>query len=197
MKAMLFRGVSGLWLLLLIGSLAQLACADDEHSATVTEADIQAAFAKLSPGDQQAAAAQRWCPAMPDDRLGAMGTPIKVTIEGKPVFLCCADCKKGALENPKATLAKVEKLKKVNVALSKLAPADRQIAETQRFCAVQSKSDLGAMGTPLKVMLEGKPVFLCCGGCKKSALANPKATLATVEKLKAAHGHGHEHGDHK
>jgi hypothetical protein len=197
MKAMLIRSVAGLSLVLLSGIATQLACANDEHSITETEADIQAAFAKLSPGDQQAAAAQRWCPAMPDDRLGAMGTPIKVTIEGKPVFLCCADCKKAVLENPKATLAKVEKLKKVNVALSKLAPADRQIAETQRFCAVQSKSDLGSMGTPLKVMLEGKPVFLCCGGCKKSALANPKATLATVEKLKAAHGHGHEHGDHK
>jgi len=197
MKTTLIRSMAGFSLILLSGIATQLVFANDDHSAKETEANIQAAFAKLSPGDQQAAAVQRWCPAMPDDRLGAMGTPIKIMVEGKPVFLCCADCKTVALEDPKATLAKVEKLKKVNVALSKLAPDDRQIAETQRYCAIQNKSVLGSMGTPLKVILEGKPVFLCCGGCKKSALANPKAALATVEKLKAAHGHGHEHGDHK
>lgn len=197
MKAMLIRSAAGFSLVVLSGLATHFAYAEDGHSAEETEANIQAALVKLSPADREAAAAQRWCPAMPKDRLGAMGTPIKVTIEGKSVFLCCADCKTIAVDNPKATLAKVEKLKKINVALAKLAPADRQIAETQRYCAVQVKSDLGSMGTPLKLMLEGKPVFLCCGGCKKSALANPKSTLASVEKLKAAQEHGHEHGDHK
>lgn len=197
MSKLLIRSVAGLSLAFLSVLATQLAYADDGHSAKETEANIQAAFAKLSPADREAAAAQRWCPAMPGDRLGAMGPPIKVTIEGKSVFLCCEDCKANALGNPKATLAKVEKLKKINLAFAKLAPADRKIAEAQRYCAVQVKSDLGSMGTPMKVMLEGKPVFLCCGGCKKSALANPKATLASVEKLKAAQEHGHAHGDHK
>ena len=196
MKAMLFRGVAGLSLLLLSGAAAQLAYAHDDPSANEVEADVKAAFAKLNASDRAAAEAQRWCPIMPDDRLGAMGTPVRIMLEGKPVFLCCAECEKDARANPKATWAKVEKLKKVNAAFAKLAPADRQLAEAQRNCAVRDKNGLGSMGTPIKVMLEGQPVFLCCGGCKKSALANPKATLATVGKLKAAHGHGHEHGDH-
>lgn len=196
MKAILFRGVAGLWLLMLVGTLAHLAYANDEQPTKDFEADIKAAFAKLNPGDRMNAEAQRWCATMPDDRLGTMGTPVKIMIEGKPVFLCCPDCEKGARVNPQATLAKVEKMKKVNAALAKLATADRPIAEAQRYCAVQSKSDLGSMGTPIKVVLEGTPVFLCCGGCKKAALANPKATLAAVGKLKAAHGKGQEHGDH-
>lgn len=196
MKAMLFRGVVGLWLLMLVGTFAHLTIANDDQATKDLEVEIKAAFAKLSPGDRASAEAQRWCSTMPDDRLGTMGTPVKIMLEGKPVFLCCTDCEKAARANPKATLAKVEKLKKVNAAFAKLAPADRPIAVAQRYCAVQSKSDLGSMGTPVKVMLEGKPVFLCCGGCKKSALAKPKATLATVEKLKAAHGKGREHGDH-
>lgn len=196
MKAILFRGVAGLSLLLLSGTAAHLACADDGHSAKEVEADVKAAFAKLNPSDRAAAEAQRWCPIMPDDRLGAMGTPVKIVLEGKPVFLCCDECEKDARVYPRATLANVEKLKKINAAVTKLAPADRQLAEAQRSCAVQDKNALGSMGTPIKIMIEGKPVFLCCGGCKKSALANPKATLATVGKLRAAHGPGHEHGDH-
>jgi len=59
---------------------------------------------------------------------------------------------------------------------------------------------LGSMGIPVKLMLEGKPVFLCCEGCEGEARANPKATLAQVEAIKkknaeAGHhsGHNHEH----
>ena len=40
-----------------------------------------------------------------------MGTPVKVTVKGQPVFLCCDGCKKKALGDPDKTLAAVEKLK--------------------------------------------------------------------------------------
>ena len=40
------------------------------------------------------------------------------------------------------------------------------------------------MGLPFKVMIQGQPVFLCCEGCVTDALANEKATLAAVAKLK-------------
>lgn len=200
MKAIISTGVAGLSLALLSGVAVQLAFADSDKpgSAHEVEADVKAAFAKLSPSDRSAAELQRWCPNMPDDRLGTMGTPVKIVLEGKPVFLCCEDCEKDARANPKATLAKVEKLKKANAAFGKLSPADRQLAEAQRYCAVQNKNELGSMGTPIKVVLDGQPAFLCCASCKKSALGNPKATLENVKKLKAAHaaGHGHEHGDH-
>ncbi len=35
----------------------------------------------------------------------------------------------------------------------------------QRFCPVLSENRLGVMGTPVKLMIDGQPVFVCCGGC--------------------------------
>src|SRR5262249_49661415 len=40
--------------------------------------------------------------------------------------------------------------------LAKLAPEDRKLAEAQRFCAIEEDSRLGAMGEPLKLMIQGK-----------------------------------------
>ena len=141
-----------------------------------------------------------------------MGVPAKVLIKGQPVFLCCPACKEKALANPDDTLTKVEQLKAkgnasskmelrspppahpvlsqeeeadISAALAKLSPEDRRLAEAQVFCAGTPENRLGSMGTPLKVMIKGQPVFLCCEGCKQRALANPDQTLATAEKLKA------------
>ena len=119
-----------------------------------------------------------------ENRLALLGVPVKLEVGGKPVFLCCAGCRDHALADPKATLAEVEKLKKVTVALGKLKGADQALAEQQRFCPVMDDSRLGSMGTPVKIEIKGKPVFLCCKGCEEEALADPDATLKKVEKLK-------------
>jgi hypothetical protein len=42
------------------------------------------------------------------------------------------------------------------------------------------------MGAPVKIVLEGQTVFLCCEGCREEAKAHPKATLANAAKLRAA-----------
>ncbi|MEZ6091793.1 MAG: hypothetical protein R3C05_28065 [Pirellulaceae bacterium] len=73
----------------------------------------------------------------------------------------------------------------VSAALAKLNDTDRVVAESQKFCAVMTDSVLGSMGTPVKVDVNGEPVFLCCKGCKSKALRNPEETLAMVAKLKA------------
>lgn len=75
---------------------------------------------------------------------------------------------------------------KFAAAIEKLPEDDRAAATAQKFCAVENKSRLGSMGMPFKVMIEDKPVFLCCEGCKDEALKDPLATLAKVEELKAA-----------
>lgn len=147
---------------------------------------IAAALSKLSETDRAAAEAQRWCAVMDDNRLGSMGTPVKVTINGKVVYLCCVGCKKKATKNGEETLTKVADLKKVTAAMAKLSVEDRQSAEAQRFCAVMEESRLGTMGAPVKVTVEGQIVFLCCKGCSKRALADPKTTLARAAKLKQA-----------
>jgi hypothetical protein len=69
--------------------------------------------------------------------------------------------------------------------LATLEAEDRKLAERQRFCAVQGGIRLGSMGVPLKVMLKGQPVFLCCEACLKKAQADPDRTLDQVKKFSA------------
>lgn len=73
----------------------------------------------------------------------------------------------------------------IKVERDKLAAADRAAVDAQEWCAVSTKSRLGAMGAPVKVMVKDQPVYLCCEGCEKRALANPDKTLASVADLKA------------
>ncbi|HZV04327.1 MAG TPA: lactonase family protein [Gemmataceae bacterium] len=79
-----------------------------------------------------------------------------------------------------------DKEAKIKASLDKLDPADRTLAEEQKYCAVETENRLGKMGKPIKIMVKDQPVFLCCKGCEERALADPDATLATVAKLKAA-----------
>jgi hypothetical protein len=78
------------------------------------EAEIKASMEKLSEADRKLAQAQKICPVLADSRLGSMGVPIKVTIQGQPVFLCCDGCEKGARANPKKTLDEVARLQANN-----------------------------------------------------------------------------------
>jgi hypothetical protein len=73
---------------------------------------------------------------------------------------------------------------KIRTNLAKLSPEDRKLAEEQKFCAIESENRLGAMGVPVKVVVNDQPVFLCCKGCKDEALASPDKTLAKVRELK-------------
>lgn len=75
---------------------------------------------------------------------------------------------------------------KIAAALARLSEADRKLAEQQRFCAVLGDSRLGSMGPPVKLLIDGQAVFVCCQGCREEALANPKATLSKAESLRKA-----------
>lgn len=73
----------------------------------------------------------------------------------------------------------------VQESLAKLSAEDRKLAEAQGYCANEPESKLGSMGVPLKVMVKGQPVFVCCDDCSKHVLEDPEKTLATVETLRA------------
>lgn len=66
----------------------------------------------------------------------------------------------------------------IQEALAQLPEEDRKIAEAQKTCPI-GKDLLGSMGVPVKVDVDGKPVFICCEGCRT-------ALLAKAEKEKAA-----------
>jgi Cu(I)/Ag(I) efflux system membrane fusion protein len=60
--------------------------------------------------------------------------------------------------------------------IEQLPDSDRSSALAQRTCPVTG-APLGSMGVPVKIMLRGKPVFLCCKGCVGKALRSPEETL--------------------
>jgi len=70
---------------------------------------------------------------------------------------------------------------KVEAALKQLLPEDQRLARAQKICPIDKP--LGEMGKPVKIMLKGQPVFLCCVGCVKSAEADPDETLKKVAEL--------------
>ena len=70
------------------------------------EAEIRAILAKLPPEEKKAAEAQRLCPVQ-GEPLGSMGMPVKITLNGTEVFLCCKACVAEARENPEKTLKAV------------------------------------------------------------------------------------------
>lgn len=64
-------------------------------------------------------------------------------------------------------------------ALAELSPEDRSLAERQKICPVTGEL-LGSMGAPIKVDVNGKPVFICCEGCKEELLKKPDEYLAKL-----------------
>lgn len=97
----------------------------DEH-ATHEKTEVSDAFADMAPTDREAAIAQKTCPVS-DQELGSMGTPIKVVVEGREVFVCCQGC--------------VDELKKTlkSMSLNSISPTViecvRQLEETYRTSA--------------------------------------------------------------
>ena len=159
------------------------------------DAKIVAALAKLSAADRVLAVAQRTCPIIANSRLGSMGVPIKLTLDGQTVFVCCKGCVSAAKEAPAATAARAAELRsgasmavptpeaKIRTNLDALLPADRALAEGQRLCPV-TDLPLGSMGKPGKVMANGRPVFVCCASCDEDVRAKPTAMLDKIDRLK-------------
>ena len=69
--------------------------------------DANDPLATLSEADRAAVLAQKICPVS-DEELGGMGTPIKVTVKGRDVFLCCEGCRDQLEAEPDKFLAKLD-----------------------------------------------------------------------------------------
>ena len=54
-------------------------------------------------------ARQKVCPVTDEPLGGAMGPPVKVTVDGRVVFLCCKACERDLRAEPKKYLAKIPK----------------------------------------------------------------------------------------
>ncbi len=154
--------------------------------------EVLAALSNLAASDRALAEQQLVCPVT-DSPLGSMGTPLKVGVEGRTVFICCAGCEQRLIDNPSTYIAKLDQPRtatpneqeQIDRELAKLSPEDRNLAVHQQICPV-TDGPLGGMGMPKKVYVLGQFVFICCEGCRDSLLASPDEYLAKLDR--APHG---------
>lgn len=76
---------------------------DVEASADITEA-----LGTLSFADREIVRTQQLCPVA-QMKLGSMGPPVKVDVNGRSVFICCEGCRERLLAEPQKYLAKLPK----------------------------------------------------------------------------------------
>jgi hypothetical protein len=68
--------------------------------------------------------------------------------------------------------------------LAAAKPTDKELIAKQKTCPV-SDQPLGAMGKPVKIVVKGRTVFLCCSGCKKKFFADVDKYLKKLDEQMA------------
>ena len=114
--------------------------------------------------DQLRIAVQEICP-ISGQKLGSMGTPVKVKVGEETVFLCCKGCLK-------------QKIKPEH-----WATIHANAAKAQRICPVM-KHEISK--NPKWTIVEGQIVYVCCPPCKKKIAADPQKYLRAVDELYSA-----------
>lgn len=64
-----------------------------------------------------------------------------------------------------------------------LSAADQALVEQQQICPV-TDAELGSMGQPIAMTVQGRKVFLCCRGCEGRLKADPNKFLAKLKPEK-------------
>ncbi len=113
---------------------------------------------------------QKICPVT-GAKLGSMGDPVPVEIEGRKVWTCCSACPPKLKAHPAKYLAK----------LAPPAPDASKVPsiEDQKICPVTG-AKLGSMGDPVPVEIEGRKVWTCCSACPPKLKAEPAKYLARL-----------------
>ncbi|MHB9075962.1 MAG: hypothetical protein ACYC3X_00555 [Pirellulaceae bacterium] len=81
-------------------------------------------------------------------------------------------------QHPTTTFKQEVSLSKVRlqVVLAELDPSDQARITRQRVCPVTG-AELGSMGGPVKVLVGGQPLYLCCEGCVGKVQSAPEKFL--------------------
>ncbi len=87
----------------------------------------------------------------------------QMQLQGNPSLI---DPDKAVAEDGEAQLTEAER-EEIRKAMEPLSEDDRKLAESQVICPV-TEVRLGSMGmgTPIKLEIEGRTVFICCEGCR-------------------------------
>jgi len=116
---------------------------------------------------------QKICPVS-GKPLGSMGQPVAVEIAAQTVYACCSGCVPAIQANPDKYAAA-----KFDITVAKVTKEDAELVAKQKVCPVMDEP-LGSMGQPVKMLVNDKPIFLCCKGCIKKIKAEPTKYLAMV-----------------
>jgi len=142
----------------------------------LSEIPLKVTLAALTRADQAGIARQKVCPVTGTE-LGGHGTPVKVLIGDRPVYLCCKGCLEKVQKDPELYLRKVYPPDKATsggrITVTAATAADRAAIQAQGVCPV-TNAPLGSMGTPVKVTIDGQDIFLCCRGCLGKVRGNPE-----------------------
>jgi Cu(I)/Ag(I) efflux system membrane fusion protein len=113
---------------------------------------------------------QKICPVTGAE-LGSMGDPIAVNIDGRAIWTCCDACPPKLKANPSKYLAKLP-------SPAPAAPKETTAAD-QKVCPVNGV-ELGSMGDPIPVKVDGRTIWTCCDGCLPKLKAEPAKYLARL-----------------
>jgi len=84
------------------------------------------------------------------------------------VIAGCSDGPASSVSKPVTAGSSLGAAAELEAQRSKLNADDRKLVEAQEWCVVQSDERLGSMGPPIKLTIKDTPVFICCGGCRRS-----------------------------
>ena len=135
-------------------TLSQSSSADGDHAH---------GHSKLTKRDQLRVAAQKICPVS-GQKLGSMGTPLKIKIGPEELFLCCKGCTTG------------------QVNAKHWGTIHANFAAAQGQCPVMEKP---LPKSPKWTIVNGQIVYICCPPCSKKIQADPKTYLTKLDALYA------------
>lgn len=144
----------------LVAAVSQTAVAQHSQHALAPQSDRQ----QLTQ-DQLRIAVQEICPVS-GQKLGSMGTPVKVKIGEEFLFLCCKGCAGGKVKP------------------EHWATIHANFAKAQGKCPVMEHP---LPDKPKWTIVEGRIVFVCCPPCIEKIKADPTTYLKKVDKLYSAH----------
>lgn len=111
------------------------------------------------------------CP-ISHEKLGAMGEPVNVVVDGQLVRLCCNNCKKG-VEKDKVAIVK---------SIQDAVIAQQSVGYPMETCPVSGKK----MDKPVNHVVGTRLVRFCCNDCVKEFDKDPTVSAAAMTKLDAA-----------
>ena len=157
--------------------LAGLAMAQKPAAPSAPQKPAETAAPQAGAADAKVIASQK--PSYPLDscpisheKLGGMGTPVDMVVDGQLVRLCCGGCKKG-VEKEKVAILK---------SISDAVIAQQSVGYPLETCPVSGKK----MDKPVDHVVGTRLVRFCCGDCVKSFDTDAAKASAVMAKLDAA-----------